>query len=265
MKQHADVAIVGAGIVGLAHAWLAAREGEKVVVFERDPRAGGASIRNFGMIWPVGQPAGETHALALASRSLWCELAEAAGFWLRECGSIHLAHREDERTVLQEFAGQASSLGYDCRLLTTTEVLDQSGGANPDGVLGGLWSPTEMCVDPREVIRVVPEYLREQHDVELHFATPVREISAPELTTADGVKWQADRIIVASGSDFETLFPDIFASSGLRRCKLQMLRTPPQPSEWRLGPHLGERADASALRKLCVVPLARATQTTSCR
>lgn len=235
--QH-DIAIVGAGIVGLSHAWIAAREGKRVILFEKSPRSLGASIRNFGMIWPIGQPAGEMHEVALASRSLWCEIAKQAGFWLRECGSIHLAHREDEWHVLEEFAARAASLGYDCALLTDQQVLQKTPAVNPENLRGGLWSPTEMCIDPREVMRVLPGFLQDQYGVEVHFSSPVTSVSGSELKIADGRSWRAEEILIASGSDFEMLFPEVFASSGLYRCKLQMMRTPPQPAGREIGPHL---------------------------
>jgi D-hydroxyproline dehydrogenase subunit beta len=60
----------------------------------------------------------------------------------------------------------------------------------------------------------------------------------PTLRTAGGETWRADRVFVCSGIDFETLFPDALASSGIRRCKLQMMRTAPQPGGWRIGTHL---------------------------
>src|SRR6476619_3033575 len=150
MKPAFDVAVVGAGIVGLAHAFHFARRGRRVIVFERNPRACGASIRNFGMLWPIGQPAGKMHVMALESRSFWLEVLAAAGLWHRQTGSLHLAYREDEAQVLSEFAERAESDGYDCRLLAPLEVASRSPAVNTRDLLAGLWSPTETCVDPRE-------------------------------------------------------------------------------------------------------------------
>src|SRR5215468_2890126 len=94
-----DVAVVGAGIVGLAHAYIAARSGKTVVVFERGPAATGASIRNFGMIWPIGQPAGHLHELALQSREIWLEVLRDARCPSLPTGSLHVTYREDEAAV----------------------------------------------------------------------------------------------------------------------------------------------------------------------
>ncbi len=237
MAQHADVAIVGAGIVGLAHAWAAAKRGKKVLLFERDRAAQGASIRNFGMIWPIGQPAGALYQIAIRSRELWLEAARNAGFWASECGSLHAAFREDELVVLEEFADTAGS-DCTCQLLSASAACDRSPALRRDGLFGALWSPTELCVDPRECLSVLPRWLCEMHGVEMHSQTTISRVESSRLTSSDGKTWSAEKIIVCGGADFETLFPDIFLSSGLRRCKLQMMRTVAQPNGWRMGPHL---------------------------
>ncbi len=102
----------------------------------------------------------------------------------------------------------------------------------------GLWSPTELCVDPREAIGAIADWLRDQHGVKFHFNKLVRAVDGRGVETADGGRFAAPHTIVCGGADFETLFPDILAASGLRRCKLQMLRTGPQPRDWRIGPHV---------------------------
>src|SRR5215813_11385604 len=83
MNKTADVGIVGAGILGLAHAYAAARRGRRVVVFERDIRASRASVRNFGLVWPIGQTHGAMHQLALRSRADWLQVLKetALPFW----------------------------------------------------------------------------------------------------------------------------------------------------------------------------------------
>lgn len=232
-----DVAIVGAGVLGLAHAFLAARSGKSVAVFERHPRAMSASIRNFGMVWPIGQPYGEMHHLALRSREIWLDILAEAGLPYRAHGSLHVAYHRDEADVIQEFVARAPELGYECAWLDRDAVLKRSSALRSDGLMGALWSPTELTVDPRQVIGMLPSFLDERYGVQFHFATPVCAVDGNIVETARG-QWRAETTIICSGEDFETLFPAHYAASGITRCKLQMLRTPPQPSGWELGPAL---------------------------
>jgi FAD dependent oxidoreductase TIGR03364 len=232
------VAIVGAGIVGLAHAWCAARRGWEVLVFERNRRACGASIRNFGMVWPIGQPDGPLHRSALRSRGLWREFTREAGLWAMECGSLHLAYHQDEWDVISEFAGQVASSDFECELVPPEDACRRSPAVRADGLLGALWSPTEICVDPREVISRMPAWLRERFGVQLHFDVTIDRVGSGRVSASTGDWWPADRVIIAAGSEFNGLYPDLFASAGFRRCKLQMMRTRSQQPTWKLGPML---------------------------
>src|ERR1700720_2112047 len=93
---------MSAGIAGRATARSTASRGFCEKVFERSERAVGASIRNFGMIWPIGQPGGKMYERAARSRDVWKELSLKANFWSEPAGSLHLAYHPDEWQVLQE-------------------------------------------------------------------------------------------------------------------------------------------------------------------
>ena len=125
-----------------------------------------------------------------------------------------------------------------CEYLPAADAARRFPALNGEGLERALYSPAELAVNLPDAIACIPHFLAEAHGVQLRLGVAVTDIEMPRLRTGSGETWQADRVFVCAGIDFETLFPSVFASSGIRRCKLQMMKTGPQPSGWRLGTHL---------------------------
>lgn len=234
MKKNAIV--IGAGIVGLAITRSLAQKGYHVDVFDRSAFAVGASIRNFGMIWPIGQTEGKMYDRAMLSKSIWNQVAEDAGIWYNPSGSFHLAYTDLEWEVLSAFyEGVKTNRKY--KLMDASEVLRNSSAVNPVNLKGGLFSPDEMIVDSPLAIASLPNYLENKYDVQFHWQEHAKEVETGILRTTHA-KYEADEIYVCTGPDFENLFPEIFEANMSTKCKLQMLKTVSQPNDWQLGPSL---------------------------
>src|ERR1700709_1191654 len=123
--KNSSAIVIGAGIVGLATARALVLRGYKVTVFERNERAVGASIRNFGMVWPIGQATGPLFERAMLSRSVWKEICTEAKIWHEEVGSMHLAYHDDELQVIAEYV-DANQHFRDCSLLSPKQALQKS-------------------------------------------------------------------------------------------------------------------------------------------
>jgi len=235
MQQRSAI-VIGAGIVGLAMARSLGERGYAVTVFERNEKAVGASIRNFGMIWPVGQPNGYLYDRALRSRSIWKTICSEAGLWSDEVGSLHLAYSDLEYTVMQEF--EAANKGIrPIAAITAEAALQKSEAVNPAGLKGALWSADEMIVEARVAIEKIPAYLAEKYRTKFYFNTAVNAIEYPAVFSGKQ-SWSADEIYICSGADFETLYPEVFAENNFTKCKLQMMRIEAQQNNWRIGPSL---------------------------
>ncbi len=232
-----DDIVVGAGVIGLAHAYHLARRGRRVAVFEQSPRAMGASVRNFGMLWPIGQPFGERRALATRSLEIWRDVLSNAGLPHDCCGSLHLAYHEDEAQVLREYAETAHEAGDPVELLSSSEITRRTQAVKREGLQAALWSPREICVDPRQVIARLPLWLEKQFGVRFHYGLAVTDIDLPAVR-AGGKTHHARRAWVCSGQEFALLFPEHVAAAGMTRCKLQMMRSSIVANGWRLGPML---------------------------
>ena len=215
--------VVGAGIVGMAAARALALKGYAVNVYERNLKASGASVRNFGMVWPIGQPAGKQYERAIRSRNCWKEIGDSSRLWYDPVGSLHLAYHQMEWQVLQELFKAFKEEGRDVTLLNTSEVHSRSGIAKRENCLGGLYSREELIVDPREAIAFLPEYFQAVLNIRFNWGRAVTAVS-PGNITVGSEKIDADLIFICSGSDFKTLYTEEFEKFPLTKCKLQMMR-----------------------------------------
>ncbi|MFN7165582.1 MAG: TIGR03364 family FAD-dependent oxidoreductase [Pannonibacter sp.] len=219
-----DVAIVGAGIVGLAHALAAVRRGKSVVVIDRDAQANGASIRNFGFVTVSGQEAGDCWSLARRARDVWAEMAEAARIPVLQRGMVMTARRPEAEAVIDAFL--ATDMGAGCRRLTRDEATAFVPALRSDRITGAFHSPHELRVESREALPRLAAWLAEVHGVTFLWSTAVTGIDTPRLETSRGPV-SAETVIVCPGDDFVSLFRDRIETYRPLRCKLQMLRVAP--------------------------------------
>src|SRR5471032_2822852 len=227
MKNHSDILIVGAGILGLSHAYAAARRGLEVTVFERSATPLGASVRNFGQALVTGQPPGIMSELSRASREIWAHWAQQAGFALKRNGSYLFARTEAEEHLLDAFcAGRAQEQGYRVELLRGAALRDLYGGqfSHHRAALHGM---DDQQLYSGEAIPALVDYLRRELNVAFHFSTLVRDIEPGRLHSTAGT-FSAEQIIVCSAHDYQTLLAESIAALNPQICRLQMLRARPQ-------------------------------------
>ncbi|EGF89791.1 FAD dependent oxidoreductase family protein [Asticcacaulis biprosthecium C19] len=212
-----DLAIVGAGVVGLAHAYLAASAGLRVVVIERDGAANGASVRNFGFITVTGQKRGEFYQLARRSRAIWQTVIAELGLRAEHEGLYMCVRRPESEAILDAFL--RTEMGEGCRLLAPSELpiplsLD---------VRRVLHSPHEVRLESRDVIPQVAENLRRRLGVDFLYHCTALDVSHGQIATSLGTV-RARSVVVCQGDNLSGVFASRLPSFGVSRCKLQMLR-----------------------------------------
>ncbi|MFX0543940.1 TIGR03364 family FAD-dependent oxidoreductase [Roseovarius sp. S1116L3] len=229
-----DLAVIGGGILGLAHAWQGVRAGMRTAVFERSAYADGASVRNFGMLAIAAQQPGPELESARAGLAAWQEVAAGAGILLRQAGCLFVARRPEEMDLLAERAAARGPGVQDFALIGAEDLARYAPGLREDA-LGALYSPEAWKVDQRGAPAAIAAWLARAHGVTFHFGTEVTDVADGRIETAEG-RHTADHIVICGGNEFDRLCPEVWAQSGVSNCRLQMLRTMPQPEGWRLAP-----------------------------
>ena len=226
--------VVGAGILGLATARALAQKGYQVTVIEKSQFSLGSSVRNFGMLWPVGQPDGKLYNRAVRTKEIWLDYLHAAKIPYNACGSLHLAYCKEEMSVVEEIGSFFKSKNRPVSVISKQTVLDDYNGINGEGLMGALRSEDEAIIDPREGIRKLPPYLSEKYGVQFIWGTAITSVTS-NAAFAGNTKYSADMICVCSGADFETLYPAQFKQQPIIKTKLQMMRFKHKDPNYRIG------------------------------
>lgn len=217
--DHVEVAVIGAGVVGLAIARALAQQGREVVVIEAAGAIGtGISSRNSEVIHAgLYHPAGSLKAqLCVRGKALLYDYCAARGIAHRRCGKLVVATRAADLPRLAALAASGAANGVDdLRLLTRaeTQALEPALQA-----AGALWSPSSGIVDSHVLMTALLADA-EQAGATLALASPVTG------GARDGSGWR-----LQVGGDFELGARRVVNAAGLFAAQLAVALGTPAPA-----------------------------------
>ncbi|GAC1317012.1 MAG: glycine oxidase ThiO [Thermoleophilaceae bacterium] len=205
-----DVAVVGAGVIGLACAWRIAQSGRSVLVIERGEPGAGASGVAAGMLAPVTEAEfGEQDLLTLnlEAAGAWAafaaELTDRCGLstGYEQSGALIVAVDSDDAADLRRLHGFQRSLGLDVEWLTGREARALEPRLSPR-VAGGILAAHDHQVDPRALVRALARALElAGGEILCGHAVDAVKVSDGRVTgvMAGNMPLRCDEVVVAAG------------------------------------------------------------------
>jgi len=208
-SQHADVVVLGGGVVGTACAWRAAQRGLRVVLVDPSPGSG-ASGAAAGMLAPVSElHHGEEALLRLGLHAAEAypryvadvEAASGADSGYRECGTLVVALEADDRARLVDVRASQQRLGLDVEALTGRACRRLEPLLDP-GVSGGTLARGDHQVDPRRLLRALQAAAARAgvRVVAARGQVHVEDARAAGVRLDDGALLHCGRVVLAAGA-----------------------------------------------------------------
>ncbi|MEU0228081.1 FAD-binding oxidoreductase [Streptomyces sp. NPDC006284] len=144
-----DVVVVGAGMVGAACAWYAARSGLDVIVVDRGPVAGGTTGAGEGNLLVSDKAPGPELDLALLSARLWSELPGELGpaVEYEAKGGVVVAETPEALAGLETFAAGQRAAGVTAAAVAADRLHELEPRLAP-GLAGAVHYPEDAQVMP---------------------------------------------------------------------------------------------------------------------
>jgi len=220
MAREVEVAVVGAGLIGLGIAWRLAQAGRGVAVFERDEAGRGASWAAGGMLAPaaeIGFEEPDLYRLMLESRRRWpafaAELERASGrpVGYDATGTLVVATDRDEVEALRRVFRFQQEEGAAVEWLAGFDAAAREPLLSPR-LPAAVFAPDDHQVDNRALAEALVAVVREAATLREH--APVRAVvpdaEAPGVVLEDGERVTARAVVLAAGAwvrDVEGLAP----------------------------------------------------------
>jgi glycine oxidase len=241
IETHADVTVIGGGVIGLSVAAELLRRGQTVRVLDRGPIPGYASAAAAGMLAPVSEAELEDHVvLPLALDSLdrfpdfvrWLEELTGVDCEYRTDGTLWVAVTRDDQTELEHIHRTLTEKidGMPARWLSAKQVAEREPHLS-GRVLSGLWVERDLQLDPRAltaalrqaVIRLggtIERDARVERIVAEHGT-----VQAIEQTTDAGRRRRTCRtVVLAAGAWSQQEIRTPLLDLGIRPIKGQLIR-----------------------------------------
>ncbi|MCP4490869.1 MAG: FAD-dependent oxidoreductase [Gammaproteobacteria bacterium] len=186
MKSHAQVVVIGGGVVGCSVIYHLSKLGWKdIVLIERSELTSGSTWHAAGGFHTINADINMA-ALQGYTIGLYRELEELTGqsCSLHHVGGLTLAGTPERMDFLKSACAMHRHMGLDTELVTPEEIRRLSPVTNTDGILGALYDPLDGHLDPSGTTHAYAKAAQKQ-GAEIILRSPVLETNQQ----ADG-SWQ---------------------------------------------------------------------------
>ncbi|MEA9390266.1 FAD-binding oxidoreductase [Acerihabitans sp. TG2] len=201
-----NIAVIGAGILGLSVARSLVRKGANVTLFERSHIGAGTSTTTFAWINSNGKEPLSYHLLNSAAIDEHIKLQQESTSsvrWLIKSGTYEWASNDADQKRLDQRAKQLIALHYPAQKIEPKIMQTSIPEIRLDPRAGDIWHfPSECLLYPTLLLARLWTEARD-YGARLEINSDVVDLNensdGATLTLADGRRWQGDNVVMATG------------------------------------------------------------------
>jgi len=182
LPSHAEIVVIGGGIIGCSTAYHLARDHKAdVVLLEQGTLTSGSTWHAAGLVGQLRSSASITRVLKYSVdlyKGLEAETGLATGWKMTGC--LRLATNQDRWTEFRRLATTARSFGMDMHLVSPEDVKKMWPLMNVDDLVGASWLPTDGQASPSDITQSLAKGAR------LHGAKIVENVRVTGFEMKDG-------------------------------------------------------------------------------